>query len=271
MDEISNHNRAVELLQELGLKEYEARSFVALSRLPQGTAKEISDISDVPRTRVYDAVRVLETKGLVEIQHSSPKQFRAVAIEEATERLQYEYEARTASLRKALKNVEPALTDERTEATHEVWALSEKQAIANRTRQLVGEADEEVVIVVGHGTIFTDALADSLQTALQRGVTVVVGTADEELRDQIEETLPDAEVFVSGLEWLVDATEPTDQTEISRLLLVDQTTLLVSTLSDSSDEKAVFGRGFDNGLVTIARRLMTSGLLSILDPGSDDS
>ena len=42
-----DHRTAVELLREFGLKEYEAASFVALSRLLQATAKEISEISDV--------------------------------------------------------------------------------------------------------------------------------------------------------------------------------------------------------------------------------
>ena len=50
---------ATELLQKLGLKEYEARSFVGLSRLDAGTAKELSEITEVPRTRIYDAVKEL--------------------------------------------------------------------------------------------------------------------------------------------------------------------------------------------------------------------
>ena len=62
-------NKAVTALQELGLKEYEAQCFVGLSRLPSGTAKQLSEITDVPRTRVYDAIRLLEAQGLVEVQH----------------------------------------------------------------------------------------------------------------------------------------------------------------------------------------------------------
>ena len=78
-------DEAIEVLQQLGLKEYEAKCFVGLSRLSTGTAKQISEITDVPRTRVYDAIRVLEAQGLVEIQHSSPQQFRAVPLAEATD------------------------------------------------------------------------------------------------------------------------------------------------------------------------------------------
>ena len=51
------------MLQELGLREYEARCFVGLSRLPTGTAREISEVTEVPRTRVYEATRVLAAEG----------------------------------------------------------------------------------------------------------------------------------------------------------------------------------------------------------------
>jgi len=98
MNELSNLERALELLQQLGLKEYESQAFVALSRPPAWTAKQISEISDVP-TRVYDAVRVLETKGLVEVQHTNPQQFRAVSIASSIETLRNEYDSRVESLR----------------------------------------------------------------------------------------------------------------------------------------------------------------------------
>jgi hypothetical protein len=97
MDDVSNRDQAVELLQQLGLKEYEAKSFVALARRQRGTAKDISETSEVPRTRVYDAVRVLESKGLVETQHSNPQVFRAVSIDEAVSTLQSESSARRLS------------------------------------------------------------------------------------------------------------------------------------------------------------------------------
>lgn len=108
MDEATTQDEAIELLQNLGLQQYEAKAFVALTRLPRGTAKEISDVSEVPRTRVYDAVRVLESKGLVEIQHSNPQQFRAVPIDEAADTLLQAYEKRTESLQRALRSIDAA-------------------------------------------------------------------------------------------------------------------------------------------------------------------
>jgi len=265
MDELSNHDEAIELLQQLGLKEYEAKTFVALSRVPRATAKEISSISEVPRTRVYDATRVLETKGLIETQHSSPQQFRAVPVEEAVETLRREYDSRTDTLRETLQGLEPAQFDDDPEATHEVWALAGDTTISERTRRLAEEADNELVIVIGHEGVFTDDLADALEKTRARGVSVIVGTLDESLRERVEAALPEVQVFVSGLDWLTNAAGNGDDTEISRLLLVDRSTILVSSFvrgggGTRKQEHAVFGRGFDNGFVAIARRLMATGL-----------
>ncbi|WP_175424219.1 TrmB family transcriptional regulator [Haladaptatus sp. W1] len=277
MNEISNHQQAIDLLQQLGLKEYEARCFVALARLPKGTAKEISETSEVPRTRVYDAIRVLETKGLVEIQHSNPQQFRAVPIEEAAETLRQEYESRTDTLVEALTAIEPAESnggDE--EITHEVWALSGTTAITNRTQQLIDAAGREIVFIVGREDVVTDELLEQLQEALDTGLDVLIGTQTEDLREQVAEALPDANVFVSGLEWLHSSPlEVDDDTTISRLLLIDKNTILVSSVHETATgeietEKAVFGRGFDNGIVVIARRLMATGLQPADDPETPD-
>ncbi|MBV0923958.1 TrmB family transcriptional regulator [Halomicroarcula limicola] len=275
MDETVNREHAVELLQQLGLKEYEAKAFVALSRLPRGTAKEISDVSEVPRTRVYDAIRVLEAKGLVEIQHSNPQVFRAVSIDEAVETLRNEYDDRVETLRQALEGLDPAVSDEESEVTHEVWALAGEAGITSRTAQLISGADSEVVIVLGHEGVFTDDLADCLQQAQRHDVDVIVGTVSDALRDRVEKALPGTEVFVSELAWLTHSSLPGDDTEIGRLLLVDRETILVSSFyqTDSGErtqEKAVFGQGFDNGLVTIVRRILATGLLSSAEAGDDD-
>lgn len=44
----------MEAVGSLGLKQYEAECFVALTRLSHGTAKKLSGLTDVSRTRVYD-------------------------------------------------------------------------------------------------------------------------------------------------------------------------------------------------------------------------
>lgn len=264
MEDTSNERRAIELLQQLGLKEYEAKSFVALSQRQQGTARDVSETSEVPRTRVYDATRVLESKGLVETQDSNPQQFRAVSIDEAVSTLRAEYEGRTESLREALESLEPVDAED-PELTHEIWGLSGSAGITSRTQQLIDDAGEEIYLVLGHGDVATDRLLSRLRAAHERGVDVAIGTVSEEIHASVQEALPDVEVFVSGLAWLSRSELPDDETEISRLLLVDREAILVSSYTESAgekrqDEQAVYGRGFHNGIVAIVRRLVATGM-----------
>lgn len=257
--------QAVSLLQQLGLKEYEAKCFVGLSRLSTGTAKELSEITDVPRTRVYDAIRVLESQGLVEVQHSSPQQFRAVSIQEATETLRDQYESRVDRLSQALDQTD-IIEDDRTNGVQEVWAMSGPTAIANRAQRLIEAAAEEVVLVLGDKQLLTEDLYQTLND-LADDVDLLVGAVTKPLEKAINEAVPSAETFVSGLEWLRSDAVIDDGLEVGRLLLVDRSTILVSSLEpDSGEEHAIYGSGFGNGLVVIARRILAQGLIPARDP-----
>ncbi len=265
MDTNEKIEEAIEVLQQLGLKEYEARCFVGLSRLNTGTAKKLSELTEVPRTRVYDAIRVLEVQGLVEIQHSSPQQFRAVSLEEATETLRDQYEDRVERLHDALDTVEIVDGDEES-SVQEVWSMAGQDAIENRTEQLIETASDEIVLVIGDGLLLTEDLIETLNE-VSNSVELLVGTLTPSLQKEVQTAVPDATTFISGLEWLHGESTTKDETAIGRLLLVDRSTILVSSIMpDSKDEQAIFGQGFGNGLVVIARRLMAQGLIPVRDP-----
>ncbi|WP_299234141.1 TrmB family transcriptional regulator [Natronomonas sp.] len=261
-------NEAVEVLQQLGLKEYEARCFVGLSQLSTGTAKQLSETADVPRTRVYDAIRVLEAQGLVEIQHSSPQRFRAVPLEEAAETLRERYETRVERLETALSNAE-TIDPDAEEISQEVWSMSGTEAIASRSNTLVGDAAEEVVLVLGDETLLTEELIERLN-GLDEGVDLLIGAVTEELEERIHDAVPVATTFLSGLGWLRAAENADEDLVIGRLLLVDRSAILVSTIVPGTrEEQAVFGGGFRNGLIVIARRLLSQGLVRSHDPRTE--
>ena len=265
-------SEAVSLLQELGLKEYEARCFLALTQLPAGTAKEINEISEVPRTRVYDAIRVLETQGLVEVQHSSPQQFRAVSIEEATQTLRQKYDTRIDTLQSQLDRLDIPDELEEAERMQEVWSLTSHEAIESRTLNLLDEAESEVVLLVVEEELLTEALFDRLHGAMDRGADIVIGGETDAIIGRLESELPSVQVFETDLGWLLGPVND-GEVAISRLLLVDRTKLLVSSFyprdgHDQSHEQAVFANGLDNGVVVLIRRVLTSGLLPLADPAS---
>ena len=137
----------------------------------------------------------------------------------------------------------------------------------DRTEQLIGTASEEIVLVIGDESLLTETLVDSLNS-VDDDVTLIIGALTTPLQEEIRSAVPEATTFVSGLEWLRGENTADGDTAIGRLLLVDRGTILVSSIvPDSKEEQAIFGEGFGNGLVVIARRLMAQGLLPVRDPG----
>ena len=261
MDADPNSEEAVEVLQQLGLKEYEAKCFVGLTRLNMSTAKKLSSLTDVPRTRIYDAIRILEAQGLVEIQHTSPQRFRAVSLEEATATLRDQYEGRVDRLHNALKTVD-TVEDDDSSSVQEVWTMRGRDPIENRTEQLINTATEEIVLVIGDETLLTADLVETL-TGVEDDIELTVGALTPSLQAEIQTAVPAATTFVSELGWLHGEHATADDTAIGRLLMVDRASILVSSIiPDSKAEQAVFGEGFGNGLVVVARRLMSQGLVT---------
>ncbi|MAG38067.1 hypothetical protein CMI45_01620 [Candidatus Pacearchaeota archaeon] len=66
---------------------YEARVWTALLSRGQSTAGELSNISDVPRSRTYDILESLEKKGFIVMKIGKPIKFVALKPEEVVERV----------------------------------------------------------------------------------------------------------------------------------------------------------------------------------------
>ena len=53
------------LLKQAGLSDYEAKAYVALVMRSHGSAENISDIAEIPRTSIYKVLNGLKEKGFV--------------------------------------------------------------------------------------------------------------------------------------------------------------------------------------------------------------
>ncbi|MFB6297571.1 MAG: TrmB family transcriptional regulator [Salinirussus sp.] len=202
MSDVPPQRRAVEDLQQVGLKEYEAKCFVALTQMTDGTARSISERIDIPRTRVYEAARVLEERGLIQVQHSSPKRYRAIDYDEAVEVFRSRYESRFEELEGTLASLDAETDPSADSDSREVWSLTDRSAIQSRTRTLLDDATGEVVLVVGDDRVISGGLLDALQVAADRDVDVIVGAGTEDIRDVLGDAVQGVEAFESTLPWL---------------------------------------------------------------------
>ncbi|MCQ1536240.1 TrmB family transcriptional regulator [Methanosarcina sp. KYL-1] len=92
-------------LQKLGFTENEAKTYVGLLSLNEATAREIHELTHVPRPKVYGVLDRMAKKGYVEIREGTPAYFRGVDPELLTERLRNEF---LFSLNETLKELNSA-------------------------------------------------------------------------------------------------------------------------------------------------------------------
>lgn len=69
---MSFDNKIWNSLKFMGLTDYEAKTYLTLVSMVSGTASEISESSEVPRSRIYDILKILNRKGFVEINKTRP-------------------------------------------------------------------------------------------------------------------------------------------------------------------------------------------------------
>ncbi|WP_254537183.1 TrmB family transcriptional regulator [Halomarina litorea] len=231
-----HRTRAVDSLESLGLREYEAKCFVALAQLSEGTAKEISKVAGVPRSRVYDSLEKLRDRGLVDVRESNPRRYRGVPVDTAIQTLKNEFDDHldTASDNLSKIQVSPQQGD------NEFWTISGKENVSERGSDLVESAQHEVFVMLSENDAVTDLSLGWIRQALDQGVTTFVDAVSEAQREDVEARTPGAQVFVSGR-------GSDDEVSVGRTLLVDGQSVLLSTVGEPlptvQEETAVVSEG----------------------------
>lgn len=134
-------------LKELGLTEYETRAYIGLVKSSPSTAGDLSEISDVPQSRIYDILSKLENRGWVESQSGRPARYRAKPPSEALHLLKIKQEEK---FRNASENIqeelEPLYEKEGEVEKPEVWTLRGEREILGKIGKMFADAEIEVLI-----------------------------------------------------------------------------------------------------------------------------
>ncbi|MFC7176084.1 TrmB family transcriptional regulator [Halosegnis marinus] len=233
-------------LRDLGLSEYEERTYRALLDSGATTAKELSRDSDVPMGRIYDVLNSLEQYDLVRSQTASrPKKYAAVEPNTALDRLlddkkreleakRTQYEEIVSELQGELESADPP---EETFWTAAVGGDETAELLVER----VAAADDSVVMCLSAYTPqlfdidrYGTEILDELVGAVERGATVkllmrreLVPTLPEEIGRRYRKALAAHDRFevrtvaelsgtftlVDGVETVVEVPHPLDREE----------------------------------------------------------
>ncbi|WP_440771115.1 TrmB family transcriptional regulator [Natronorubrum sp. DTA28] len=249
--------QAVQLLVELGLTEYEARCFVALSRVSTATASEVATLSDVPRSRVYDAVDRLHRRGLVDIQQSEPREYRAISKAAALESLKERYNTTLEAADDALSELRRSKAGDDLEEGG-AWAITDHDHVTDQVGRFLEEATEEVYALLADESALDRQFLEQLAAASERGVDTRIEVSSEEVEARVQDVTPETTVVVTDL---ADDPASLNVKRLGRIVMVDRRSVLLAAVADRTrpgqiEETAIWASGPDHGLVVGLRHVL---------------
>tara|TARA_Y100000034_G_scaffold134982_1_gene205135 strand:- start:561 stop:1364 length:804 start_codon:yes stop_codon:yes gene_type:complete len=168
---------------------YEVRVWTALLSRGVSTAGELSNISDVPRSRTYDILETLEKKGFIVMKLGKPIKFVALKPEEVIERVKKNLIRGADEKSKRLEKLkgEEILTELNTLFTTGVkfvepsdlsGSLRGRQNLYNHLDMMIREAEKTITICTTAPGLNRklDALLPSLEKAKKRGVKIRIAS-----------------------------------------------------------------------------------------------
>lgn len=164
---------------------YEVKVWTALLSRGTSTAGELSNISDVPRSRTYDILESLEKKGFIIMKLGKPIKFVALKPEEVVERVKKNLVRYTQERTKRLDTLKDdevitELTDLFTKGIKFVepsdlsGSLRGRQNLYNHLDMMIRDAEKTITIVTtaeGLSRKF-EALMPALEKCKKRGVKI---------------------------------------------------------------------------------------------------
>ena len=148
--------------ERFNLGEYEIDAYLAVLEHGELTASEIADGTEIPQPRVYDTVRSLSDRGLVELRESRPMKIVAVDPEDAFGDVR-------SSLTEMVDELEARYTAPARD-TEAVSLVKSRSTILRYVEEIVSEAEYELAL-----SLTPDLLRrfhDDLAAAVESGVAV---------------------------------------------------------------------------------------------------
>lgn len=139
--------KVLRTLKELGLTEYETRAYIALVSGGPTTAGDLSRLSNVPYSRIYDVLSKLERKVWIEVQSGRPIRYRAKPPAEAIRLSRIEQERKFKEASDAvMKELEPLYERKAEVKKPDIWVIRGDRNLIGKISEMLARAQVEVLI-----------------------------------------------------------------------------------------------------------------------------
>ncbi|RMF55837.1 TrmB family transcriptional regulator [Candidatus Woesearchaeota archaeon] len=229
-------------LRDFGLNSYEAKIWTALLSKGISSAGELSDISNVPRSRSYDVLESLEKKGFIIMKIGKPIKYIAVPPQEVIERVKKRVQKEAEIKTKIIEEIRSSeILEElnmlyqqginKVESSDLAASFNSRRSMYNQLGLMLNNAKKSVIIMTTAEGIVRkiNYLHKNIKKLCKRGIQVRIATTiTKENLSLISKIADDAEI------------RHTEQIN-ARFVIIDGTELAFMLSDDKKAESSADG------------------------------
>ena len=131
----------IEKLKDIGLNTYEAKVYIALLKKYPATGYEVAKLANIPQSRVYDTLKILEEKNIVISTNVKPINYTPIKPKQLTSRIQKKIES-------TIKYLDKHLPEVKEDYNEPIITITGKQSIQDKVSEVIKNAKREIYMEV---------------------------------------------------------------------------------------------------------------------------
>lgn len=185
-------------LRELGLTGYEARAYLSLLERGAMTAGQVSEVAEIPYSKIYETLNSLEKKGWIEIKGGRPSRYYPKSPSEALGAAKLRFESMLKFWEQnILDELQPLYEKREIREKPDIWIIRGEFNVLAKLREMLGKVKNELMIAA---PVLPETLVDTVYPVLTHlrsvGVRVLFMVSKDVKRESIERVAEVAEVRV---------------------------------------------------------------------------
>ncbi|MEM2910364.1 MAG: helix-turn-helix domain-containing protein [Nitrososphaerota archaeon] len=146
-DKITISERVKKAMQNLGLTDYEIRAYLPLIQMGPLTASELSNIAEIPYSKIYEVLGSLEEKGWVEVEGGRPAKYHAKSPVTAVEVMKLKLEEKFQQNGDIIvSELMPVFENRWAKERPDIWILRGEQNILAKLKELIANCERELLL-----------------------------------------------------------------------------------------------------------------------------
>ena len=166
---LEQQEQLTQAFTKLGLSQYQAKVYAALSAIGPSGVTEIQRVSGVPRTKIYEVLEQLQDMGTVEFQSGRPTIYNALSPNVLVDRMRSSYLSAADDATRLLAEMQQTTKNT---ATDLVWTVRGMTAVRRKAALTITSAKKSILMVEQYPLNLMPTAFPILKSVIQKNIQV---------------------------------------------------------------------------------------------------